>query len=103
MEMKEASADRFVAAGHRLPAGYKQTDVGVIPEDWQTDSLGELTVLMTNGFVGTATRHYAINGNGVLYIQGYNVEENSFNFHGVKHVTEDFHRANMKSCLRSGD
>jgi type I restriction enzyme S subunit len=84
-------------------AGYKQTEVGVIPEDWGTAPLGNLTVLMTNGFVGTARIHYVSNENGVLYIQGYNVKENAFNFHGIKFVTEDFHRAHMKSCLRGGD
>ena len=87
----------------RVRSGYKQTEVGVIPEDWGVASLGSLTALMTNGFVGTVTRHYAENENGVLYIQGYNVEENSFNFHGIKYVTEEFHKAHMKSCLRGGD
>jgi type I restriction enzyme, S subunit len=86
-----------------IPPGYKQTEVGVIPEDWRTPALGSLTALMTNGFVGTATTHYASNDNGILYIQGYNVEENSFNFHGIKFVTEDFHRVHMKSCLQGGD
>ena len=86
-----------------IRSGYKQTEVGVIPEDWGTPCLGDLRVLMTNGFVGTATRHYSKNENGVLYVQGYNVEENSFNFHGIKYVTEDFHRDHMKSCLKSGD
>lgn len=83
--------------------GYKQTEVGLIPEDWSAVSLGSLTTLMTNGFVGTATKHYAENENGVLYIQGYNVEENSFNLHGIKYVTDDFHKAHAKSCLRAGD
>ena len=83
--------------------GYKRTEVGVIPEDWGTPTLGSVTVLMTNGFVGTATSHYVSNEKGVLYIQGYNVEENTFNFHGVKFVNENFHRAHMKSCLRGGD
>ena len=83
--------------------GFKHTDVGIIPTDWNTSSLGDLTVLMTNGFVGTATTHYAENDDGVLYIQGYNVEENSFNLHGIKYVTEHFHRAHMKSCLQAGD
>lgn len=87
----------------QLRPGYKQTEVGVIPEDWSAVSLGSLTTLMTNGFVGTATKHYAENENGVLYIQGYNVEENSFNLHGIKYVTEDFHKAHAKSCLRAGD
>ncbi len=84
-------------------AQFKQTDVGRIPQDWQTPSLDDLTVMMTNGFVGAATRHYAQHGDGVLYIQGYNVEENSFNFHGIKYVTKEFHRAHLKSCLRAGD
>lgn len=87
----------------QLRPGYKQTEVGVIPEDWSAVSLGSLTTLMTNGFVGTATKHYAENENGVLYLQGYNVEENSFNLHGIKYVTEDFHKAHAKSCLRAGD
>lgn len=86
-----------------LKPGYKLTEVGVIPEDWETQPLGNITTLMTNGFVGTATSHYVGNENGVLYIQGYNVEENSFNFHGIKFVTEEFHRLHMKSCLRSND
>jgi type I restriction enzyme S subunit len=86
-----------------VKVGYKQTEVGIIPEDWKIEPLGELTTLMTNGFVGPVTRHYAENDDGVLYIQGYNVEENSFNFHGIKYVTEEFHRAHMRSCLRTGD
>ena len=83
--------------------GYKQTETGVIPHDWNQPALGSLTMLMTNGFVGTATSHYVNNENGVLYIQGYNIKENAFNFHGVKFVSEQFHRAHMKSCLRGGD
>jgi len=83
--------------------GYKQTEAGVIPEDWGAEPLGELTLMMTNGFVGTATRHYTDEGKGVRYIHGYNVIANSFDFHGVKFVDESFHRAHLKSCLRAGD
>ena len=97
MEVREPNA-RYL-----LKPAFKQTEVGVIPEDWRVEPLGELTTLMTNGFVGVATRHYAKNESGVLYIQGYNVEENAFNFHGVKYVTEAFHRQHLKSCLREGD
>lgn len=31
-----------------VPAGYKQTEIGVIPEDWEVKSLGELAIY-TNG------------------------------------------------------
>jgi len=105
LSVQEAGARYQLSVGNALllPQGYKQAEVGVIPEDWSVASLGSLIILMTNGFVGTATQHYADNENGVLYIQGYNVEENTFNFHGIKYVTEEFHKVHMKSCLRVGD
>ncbi len=86
-----------------LKPGYKQTEVGVIPQDWGIKTLGSLTTLLTNGFVGTVTNAYVETDEGVLYIQGYNVEENGFNFHGIKRVAKAFHARNLKSCLQSGD
>jgi type I restriction enzyme S subunit len=83
--------------------GYKQTEVGVIPGEWEAKPLGSLTSLMTNGFVGTVTNDYVDSEDGVLYIQGYNVEENGFNFRGIKRVSKAFHARNQKSCLRAGD
>lgn len=83
--------------------GYTTTDIGVLPHNWDVKPLSELTVLMTNGFVGTAKSHYTNSGEGVVYIQGYNVKENSFNFHGIKRVTEDFHKKHKKSNLKEGD
>ena len=86
-----------------LKPGYKQTEVGVIPEDWDVKTLGTLTSLLTNGFVGTATSAYVNGDNGVVYIQGYNVQENGFNLHGIKRVLQSFHARNKKSCLETGD
>lgn len=86
-----------------VPTGYRQTDVGIIPENWQLSTLGSLTSLLTNGFVGTATSAYVDSDDGILYIQGYNVEPNSFNFKGIKRVSKYFHARNAKSCLRAGD
>lgn len=83
--------------------GYKQTEVGVIPEDWDTKTLGALTKLLTNGFVGTVTNFYTDSEDGVLYIQGYNVEENGYNLHGIKRVTKAFHAQHQKSSLQEGD
>jgi len=83
--------------------GYKKTEVGLIPEDWKVSTLDEVTTLMTNGFVGTATTEYTEENDGVLYIQGYNVEANSFNFNGIKRVNQNFHKKHLKSCLNEGD
>jgi type I restriction enzyme S subunit len=83
--------------------GYKNTEVGVIPSDWEVKPIADITTLMTNGFVGTVKSQYTDYDNGVLYIQGYNVEENSFNFNGIKRVKHEFHKQHLKSCLREGD
>jgi len=86
-----------------VPEGYKMSEVGVIPEDWEVKTFGELTTLLTNGFVGKATDYYTDSDDGVLYIQGFNVEENSFNLFGIKRVTLEFHKQHTKSYLLEGD
>lgn len=86
-----------------MKPGYRQTEIGVIPVAWEVKTLGALTTLLTNGFVGTATTAYVESDDGVLYIQGYNVQENGFNFHGIKRVSKAFHARNKKSCLQTGD
>lgn len=83
--------------------GYRQTDIGIIPDNWDVQELRHITSLVTNGFVGTVKSQYTESDEGVLYIQGYNVEENSFNFTGIKRVTQEFHKQHLKSSLREGD
>lgn len=83
--------------------GFKNTEVGIIPNHWDVIPISDITTLMTNGFVGTVKSHYTDYENGILYIQGYNVEENSFNYNGIKRVTEEFHKKHLKSCLQEGD
>lgn len=83
--------------------GFKNTDIGTIPEEWEVIALKKITSLMTNGFVGTVKTHYTNSDDGILYIQGYNVEENTFNFHGIKRVTYEFHKQHLKSKLQADD
>lgn len=74
-----------------------------IPRDWDVSTLGEMTTLLTNGFVGKAKDHYVESEDGVLYIQGYNISESGFNYNGIKKVSKEFHEKNAKSCLQEGD
>lgn len=105
LAVKEASARYSVSVTKTqgVPTGYQRTEVGVIPEDWDIKTLGSITTLLTNGFVGKVTDFYVESDDGILYIQGYNVEENGFNLHGIKRVSKKFHAQHKKSCLQSGD
>jgi type I restriction enzyme S subunit len=40
MQLREASARYLVEAEERIHKGYKQTEVGVIPEDWSVSTVG---------------------------------------------------------------
>jgi len=109
-DIKQATMQQLLTGKTRLPGfsrelkpGYKRTEVGVIPEDWEVKELAELTTLLTNGFVGKATDFYTNSDDGVMYIQGFNVEENSYNLTGIKRVTSEFHKQHSKSKLIEGD
>ncbi|MEH1855708.1 MAG: restriction endonuclease subunit S [Nostoc sp.] len=94
LNTKQGTMQQLLTGEKRLPG---------FSGEWKVEKLRDLTTLMTNGFVGKATTHYTKSNDGVLYIQGFNVIENSFNFTGIKRVTLDFHLCNSKSCLKVGD
>jgi type I restriction enzyme, S subunit len=102
-------ADELITRLEKLIAKKRDIKQGAMQEllkpkdDWEVIPIKELISLMTNGFVGVVKSHYTDFENGVLYIQGYNVEENSFNFNGIKRVTFDFHQQHLKSSLQEGD
>jgi len=50
-----------------IPAGYKQTEVGVIPQDWNVRDIGELNPFVTSGSRGWA-KYYADRGSAFLRI-----------------------------------
>jgi type I restriction enzyme, S subunit len=50
MEVREASARYLVKLGYSCPPGYKQTEVGMIPEDWNPEKLGTHATFRTGPF-----------------------------------------------------
>lgn len=54
MEIKEASARYLPRQDLDCLPGYKRTEVGVIPEDWQVSQIGDLRPFVTSGSRGWA-------------------------------------------------
>ena len=50
------SVEPEIATAEDVPPGYKRTEVGVIPEDWQLFALGEILTNVRNGAVYTPVR-----------------------------------------------
>ncbi|MGB0833913.1 MAG: restriction endonuclease subunit S [Psychrobium sp.] len=81
---------------------YTPHDVGPSPLDWDAPYLEDVSSLITNGFVGTATPHYT-NENGVPYLYGTNVRANKIDPRGIRYINQEFHKKQFKTELREGD
>lgn len=81
---------------------YTPNDVGPSPSEWVAPRLSEVSTLISNGFVGTATPFYT-DSSGVPYLYGTNVRANKLETNEVRYVTHEFHAAQNKTALREGD
>ncbi|MFY0664299.1 MAG: restriction endonuclease subunit S [Natronospirillum sp.] len=68
------------AAGNAVPLGCKQTEVGVIPEDWDTPKFGEMCTLI-NGR-GFKPHEWSIEGLPIIRIQNLNGSEEFNHYQG---------------------
>ncbi|WP_143269441.1 restriction endonuclease subunit S [Mangrovitalea sediminis] len=93
MAVREASAGYDLqAATPAVPVGYKQTEVGVIPEDWDVMSLSDVCRSICDGT--HYTPRYVPQG-----IPFYSVENVTANdFENTKYITEAEHANLIKRC-----
>lgn len=85
-----------------LKAGYKQTEVGVIPIDWQIKRLKELSPSQSVGLVINPSSYYDKNGT-VPFLVGSNVGENHIDWESAKRITDASNQMLSASRLRAGD
>ena len=81
---------------------YTPTDIGPSPSDWGSPRLSEVSTLITNGFVGTASPFYS-DETGVSYLYGTNVRANKIDLNNLRYITREFHQDQQKTSLRAGD
>jgi len=74
--------------------GYKQTDVGVIPEDWEVKKLRDCCKRITDGTHDTPTPI----DHGVPFLTAIHVKENSVDFDNCYFITQDVHDVIFKRC-----
>lgn len=87
----------------QAPELYKESPLGLIPREWETKKISDLSTKVTNGFVGVATPHYTESLSGVTYLYGNNIRKNRIDFSRHERVTQAFHKSQVKSQLKNGD
>lgn len=83
-----------------VPAGYKQTDVGVIPEDWEVRTIAELCTKIQDG------THFSpsVGGNDFLYVTSKNIGFGFLDVSNTDRIDTAQHKAIYKRCdVRKGD
>jgi type I restriction enzyme S subunit len=73
-----------------IPPGYKQTEVGVIPEEWEVKPFTQVTDLITCGIA--ATPDYVSESQGYPFLSSTNVKEGRIVWSGYKHISAGLHR-----------
>ena len=81
--------------------GYKQTEVGVIPEEWTTSSITQASEMTTVGFVGSMS--YLFTRSGVPVLRGQDVLPNRLDPTDTKFISPETHNVWKKSALKGGD
>lgn len=68
----------------QVKPGYKQTEVGIVPQDWSVTQLGQLADFVTSGSRGWAQFY---SQSGALFIRSQNVRDGRLCFDDVQCVT----------------
>jgi type I restriction enzyme S subunit len=85
----------------QIPHGYKQTEAGVIPEDWDTRPCSALSALITVGVVIRPTQYYT--KQGVPALRSANIREDRIDAADMVFISEKANALLSKSQVRTGD
>lgn len=77
-----------------IKAGYKQTEVGVIPEDWKISLLGDVCSKITDGTHDTPKPIER----GVPFLTAIHVKENKIDFNSCYYLSQKVHDEIYKRC-----
>ncbi len=82
--------------------GYKQTEVGVIPEDWEGKQLSDISEFITKGSTPT-TYGFKWESDGVLFLRSECVGNNGLDLSQSMFISKTAHKALFRGEIKSGD
>jgi type I restriction enzyme S subunit len=94
----------MTTATQKIPSGYKQTEIGVIPVDWRISSINDLGTIID----GDRGSNYP-NGDDFseygycLFLNAKNVTKNGFRFEDVQFIKKEKDAVLSKGKLKRGD
>lgn len=84
-----------------VPFGYKQTEVGVIPEDWKIVCLDQLSEKIMVGIASAATHAYR--DRGIPFLRNQNILPNKLDETDILFITPEYELTFQNKRLKAGD
>jgi len=93
---------QFSTSNSQLPKGYKQTEVGAIPDDWEVKPLKKISPSLSVGLVINPSSYFDKNCS-IPMLVGSHVDENQINWESANRISEFSNNALPASRLSVGD
>ncbi|MCF4141315.1 MULTISPECIES: restriction endonuclease subunit S [Dethiosulfovibrio] len=82
--------------------GYKVTEVGVIPEEWEACQLKDISDFITKGATPT-TYGFDWQDEGILFLKSDCITPSGFSYGQCKFISAEAHRSMKRSVVKAGD
>lgn len=87
-----------------MKSGYKMTEVGVIPEDWEVKTLGKLACINGRiGFRGYTVKDLVRKGEGAIAIGGKHISKNFLDLSDAEYISWKKYYESPEIMVRQGD
>ncbi len=79
----------------------KQTEIGLIPDDWEVKRFKEFTNRITVGIANSATHAYT--DHGIIMFRNQNIKENTLDLNDLIYIKKDFAQKYLNKQLYEND
>lgn len=87
----------------QIKDGYRKTEIGVLPQQWQVVKISDIAPFIANGFVGAASRYYTKDESAAGYIMGKNIRANKIEAGSLIRINKEFVAKYPKTKIFAGD
>ena len=100
------SSKRLATNNNQLPEGYKKTEIGVIPEDWDVVTLGNIG----QSLIGLTYKPENIRNYGTLVLRSSNIKDNKLTYNDNVYIDDKLslpsrvivEEGDILVCVRNG-
>lgn len=89
------------ALEQKIPEGFKQTDIGIIPDDWDVVYLNDISEKVMVGIASAATHAYR--NKGIPFLRNQNILPNKLDDTDTLFITPEYEATFQNKRLKTGD